>query len=294
MEEKKDLKKKTSNGKKILVGVLAVALIVGTTVAVTLAFLKTISSTVNNTFTASSDIKLGLDEPNYNWNFTEDKVKDESLPNPGDYQPEITYPKDPTLYNLTGSNKGTEEWVAMRVDYSIASTPVTLKQLTMNGKEGGYATGKGGLIESITFDTDGSSGSWIKLTVAQLTACGVEDAENVKYEIYVYKYKLKEKNGKTTASDDDFAIAANETNGGGRTTKLFTEITIKSKQQLADNGFEDSSTKLLILPIFNISLKGAAVKHDDTVKDTSKIESDDISITTNSYKIVKELVGLLQ
>ena len=91
MEEKKEVKKKKSSGvKKILVGFLAVGLIVGTTVAVTLALLGTNSNTVENTFTASQDIDLELAEPNYD------------STGAGSFQPGESYDKDPTLYNTTG------------------------------------------------------------------------------------------------------------------------------------------------------------------------------------------------
>lgn len=369
MEEKKEVKKKKNSGlKKTVAGLFALVLIVGTTIALTLAFLKTTSETVTNTFTASEDIKLGLDEPNYNEQPTYDtdgkvtgtEPKDPTLPDPNKYVPDQIYPKDPTLYNLTGTSQGSQEWVALKVDYKIGNKVVTIEQLTHDcegylgdnrddtnsvcpdviDKDGNKSennicdycdNGGAGVIEAIDFDigddggdTVNGTGSWFKLSQDQIKALlgkGSDD-DDLNYEIYVYKYKLTEnasvKNvadaqvdgyeaaGLTTKTENGETVTLS--NNGVKTTPLFESIETKTKEQLIKNGYvADDDDTLLDAPQFKITLKGAAVKNDSTVKEdtleisladvnetiTEKNDGDDDDTETDSYKIVKELVTIL-
>lgn len=259
-------KKKGSAVKKILVGFLAVALIVGTTIAGTLAYLSTITDTVQNTFTASGDIKLALEEVNYN--FKAGSVLSEEDPNPSKYTPGTTYEKDPVLINTTGDNES-EEWVAMRVDYKIDGNVVANNDLT----------GDSGIIDPITFDSN-----WIKVTPSTF---GASDGL---YEIYVYKYKLT----KSSSTPEIPAYGAPYTYNAStadvldiRTTPLFSSIRVVDQDRLASRNHQSP------YPTFSIDVKGAAIKNE--AESTFKtIDSNDFGNTdTNSYKIVDALVDLL-
>lgn len=394
-KEKKNNSEMKKKVKKVVGGLLAAVLLVGGAILGTLAFLKTMSDTKTNTFTASQDIKLGLDEPNYNekvWDSdlddtnnggdgdgTEDPnemvLKYPDRPDPSKYIPAQEYLKDPTLYNLTGGNEGAEEWVAMRVDYTIGNqgnNKVTYTQLThscdnSDGKVAAFGvqnpvecyqwsstdentreknhicsyksqiSSGTGIIELIDFDADEyknsswtNGHSWIRLTPKQIDALIAEEldlttdllnntSDDKKYDIFVYKYKLTEKENVNTIEDakndtkflEATGSALNNDEVGGKTTPLFDSITTKDKTQLGINGYVDG-TDTLTAPPFEIILKGAAAKDDDTVSETiisatdidntiddyvefnANTDPDKVAVTeTDSYKIVKELVQLL-
>lgn len=305
MEKQKKSKKKKGTAKKVVLGFLGVVLIVGVTIIGTLAYLSTITDPKTNTFTASKDIVLGLDEPNWNWDDNTNAPKEADKPNPGNFQPKIEYAKDPFLANLTPANGSelAEEWVAMRVDYSITpasgtKTSVTYTNLTTNDKAEGYdANNKAGIIEEITFDTDPSSGKWYQLPAAFIKSITGSDE---KYDIFIYKYKLKAVSGKTSMASFTDADKDGSTGTTANTSRLFEKIQIKTQDQLILNGWEDVNNKLSLPTSFEIKVKGAAIKHDSSIAassiDTAKLgasPSDDDK-NTDSYKIAKELVDLLK
>lgn len=355
------MKKKKQKGawKRPVASVLGMVLVIGLTIVGTLAFLHTESGTKTNVFTGTNDIKLYLEEPKYNLleeqgddgSTTGYVLKDSSKLDPREYVPGETYGKDPTLYNTTGmqtkkykGEDGTketteyaEEWVAMRVDYGIigtdgTTTPVTHDQLTHDctdddcgaGCAGGY-NGKGGIIESIVFDEevlsdDTKNGYWIR--IPRETISTAYD-ENAKYDIFVYKYKLKAEDGfletsitgpETAAkdlTDPDKAtkfntltttlydlpvssgVGSDHTGNGVRTSSLFSSIVIKDQEQLLTNGYDIAN-----LQKFEIKLTGAAIKVMPT-NDLDAINQSDVTATvgsdgkTTSRLIVEDLVSLL-
>ena len=89
---------------KKLKGFLVIVIVAAISIAGTLAYLSRKTDRVTNTFTATEDIKITVIEPSF-------------TPPPGGYQPDVEYPKDPRLANITGTEKDDDEWVIMRVDY---------------------------------------------------------------------------------------------------------------------------------------------------------------------------------
>ena len=289
MKEQKKSKKKMSTAKKVVLGFFGVALIVGATIAGTMAFLRTTTGTPKeNVFTSSKDIVLGLDEPNWNWDDDTASPKEDDKPNPGNFQPGITYDKDPFLANITPKN-GTElaeEWVAMRVDYYIESTEVTYTNLTTDDTNAGYTSGKAGIIDEISTDSN-----WYQIPNGIITTI---NSGTPKYDIFIYKYKLKAEEDKTSMSSFSGVITGS-TGNTANTSKLFTSITTKSQDQLITNGWKNGED-LKLPESFTIKVKGAAIKHDSGITAT-EIVTDDIansSTNTDSYKIAKELVELLK
>lgn len=329
-------KKQKGAWKRTLASFLGLVMVVLLTVAGTLAFLHTKSNERTNVFTSTNDIKLHLDEPNYNLRETINAngtstytVKDSNELDPREYVPGMTYPKDPTLYNITGkqqkksdnSDELAEEWVAMRVDYAIddddAATTDDSKTYADMIKD--YDTidstgtrGKGGIIEKIKFDgtedngteiaTPTAFGDWIKLPKSLYSS-------GAKYDIYVYKYKLKaDENVKIEDSDTVENIesmlknnAQVRTDSGGnvtlgsKTSPLFSEVQIKTKEQLEKNGYE-----IATLNKFTIKVTGAAVKNlvtinqDEIVAGNILKADNSINTETKSGLIVNDLIELLQ
>lgn len=299
-------KKQKGAWKRTLASFLGLVMVVLLTVAGTLAFLHTKSNERTNVFTSTNDIKLHLDEPNYNLRETINaggtstyEVKDSNKLDPREYIPGMDYSKDPRLYNITGNqtkkSDGTtveyaEEWVAMRVDYGI---DVDGSGQIASGEEKSCAemsadyTGTGnsstpmGIIDTITFDTT----NWIKVS-------------SNKYDIYVYKYKLK-----ATDSLKETDITNNDTTGGmldtilgstkasptAATTPLFSKITIKDQATLEKNGYSIDNLKY-----FSIKLKGAAVKVIPTIDIDEIVNADVADTSKTSGLIVKDLIELLQ
>lgn len=301
MNEQKKSKKKMSTAKKVVLGLFGVALIVGATIAGTMAFLRTTTGDPKeNVFTSSKDIVLGLDEPSWNWvdanGLETAHPKHPDKPNPGNFQPGITYDKDPFLANLTGKDATTgelaEEWVAMRVDYLIDGTAVTYTNLTTDNKAEGYTSGKAGIIGTITPDSN-----WYQIPNALVNTINNETA---KYDIYIYKYKLKADQNIDDMGDISTVTGSTSGTATATTSKLFSSITIKSQDRLIANGWEDGRGELVLPTKFSIKVKGAAIKHDSGITateiDTGKISASpsDDDKKTDSYKIAEELVKLLK
>ena len=250
MKEQKKSKKRMGTAKKVVLGLFGVVLIVGATIAGTMAFLNTTTDPKENVFTSSKDIVLGLDEPN--WNLDNDNnLKNSTKPNPANFQPAIEYEKDPFLANLTPKNGSelAEEWVAMRVDYSIADTPVTYTNLTTDDTAAGYTTGKAGIIETISFDTT----NWYQIPNGLIKTINSESSDP-NYDIYIYKYKLKAEDGKTSMGSFTTVTASTDSSPTATTSKLFEKIKIKSQTQLILNGWEDASNKLRLPTSFKIKV----------------------------------------
>ena len=244
----------------------------------TLAYLSTLSEKKQNTFTATKNISLTLEEPNYN-EYTDDNkttLRYPDAPNPDKFQPGEIYTKDPTLYNTTGmatDGELAEEWVAIRVDYKIGDTSVTRTELESK------------LIEEIEFDP---TNSWI-LADSKLGLDGTG-----KYEIYIYKYKLKAQDelveGKTYSELKAATIIASDgANVGAKTTPLFRQIQIKAQSALVA-----TYTSMENVPGFDIDIIGGAIKdQDDNLEDAiDSAKWNDTS--TYSYKVSKALVDLLK
>ena len=326
-------KKRKGAWKRILASVLGMVLVVVLTIVGTLAFLQTKSNEKTNVFTGSNDIKLYLEEPSYNLrelkdangNVTGYELRDANALDPREYVPGMTYPKDPTLYNVTGkqqkksdnSAEYAEEWVAIRVDYAIdadadgtieAGEERTCADMSVDYVVGGQVTTPAGIISPIDFNDEESitttdvktTGGWIKITPAMCSLINAND----KYDIYVYKCKLK--------AAEDFNDITNDTTGdnklnnavistgvindktanGSKTTPLFESITIKDQATLKTNGYDISNLKK-----FTIKLTGAAIKVMPTI-DIENIVKDDLKTeggtsNTTSEIIVNDLVSLL-
>lgn len=295
-------KKKWKMLRRCLAGILGIGMVVGITVAGTLAYLYTLSEEKVNTFTGTNDIALFLDEPKYN--LENGAVKWTEKLDPRQYIPGEVYEKDPTLYNVTGAQKlkvdgATDEfseiWVAMRVDYTIAGTQVTHLQLTTDDTSSGH-DGKGGLIEPIVFDA-GSDKNWVKIETgmgADLT--GLPTGA----EIYVYRYPLKAKDGITKTALEGKSVDAMVTYQNGtsasvlgnlteKTSPLFPQIQIKTLDQLKANGYEIEN----LVP-FEIKVKGAAIKDMATIGLTEVTDAGLSTSDSGEQKLVAELVRLLK
>lgn len=257
--------------KKALAGFLALVLVVGLTIAGTLAWLSTQSNTVTNVFTATENIYLTLVEPDYN--------PDEAAK----YKPDGTIPKNPYLVNTTGVNDS--EWVMIRVDYLI--------------KESGEASFKNETRESLTsklFSLPGYLGNgWKKVDTSTYTGLDlskvVDASENegtsAKCEFYVYNKALVGTTdvGSSYRTQDELeagikgTLTVPET---AKTTPLFTGVTIKAQDEL---GYTTDK-----LPNFNIVIQGAAVKNEGT---DAGIASGNLTGDTKEAAIVQKLVDLL-
>lgn len=270
-------KKRQERLKRMLASLVAIFLVMGMGTLGTLAYLSTLSEKKQNTFTATKNISLTLEEPNYNEYTDNNKttLRYPDAPNPDKFQPGEIYTKDPTLYNTTGmatDGELAEEWVAIRVDYKIGGNIVTRTELESK------------LIETIPFDTT----NWIKAG----TALGLDGTE--KYEIYIYKYKLKAQDklveGKTYSElKADTIIASVGANVGAKTTPLFSQIQIKAQSALVA-----TYTSMENVPGFDIDIIGGAIKdQDDNLEDAiDSAKWNDTS--TYSYKVSKALVDLLK
>lgn len=327
-------KKRNNMWKRAVASLLELIMLIALTVGSSLAFLHTKSNEKSNVFTSTNDIKLYLDEPSYNLREIKDgsgnisyELKNALQLDPREYVPGMTYPKDPTLYNITGkqqkksdsSEELAEEWVAVRVDYEIddgvdATDDSKTYAEMIQDYSGATSTSstKLGIIEKIKFDgteDDGTViadptefGDWIKLPKSLYGGA--------KYDIYVYKYKLKA-NEEVIIGDSDTATTIESmlknkatervTDSGGnvtlgsKTSPLFSEVQIKTREQLEKNGYE-----IATLNEFTIKVTGAAIKNlvtiDQGAIDKNEIMKDANTVDTDkkSGVIVKDLIDLLQ
>lgn len=270
--------------KKALAGFLALVLVVGLTIAGTLAWLSTKSNSVTNVFTASKNIFLTLIEPDY------DSTE------AGKYKPDGEIGKDPTLVNTTGKDGGSE-WVMLRVDYLVKNTTTNKYENKSYENE----------LKNKLFTLTGLKGdNWTKVeipstndTVADIS--GVKGADAL-CEFYVYNKALtsSETVGQTyqTQSALESALKA-DTNpltipNGVSTTPLFTDVKIMDETTLKNNNYYDSDAGTLKLPEFNIVLQGAAVKNEgDDAGMTGDLDFNSTADTNKTSAIVAKLMSLL-
>lgn len=272
---------------KVLGGFLAMAMVAVISIVGTLAYLSTTSTRKTNTFTATSDIKLDLVEPNF--------------PGGENYQPDAKYPKDPQLVNITGGENGEGEWVAMRVDYMVKKSDqatyssVSYDDITYNNSDDTPlpANEAKGLIDfKSNKDTElgisTTNTDWIKVDAAYLEDTLKSKVASQKCEYYVYKYQLVEDESVTSGTSS--TTVSNGTTGA-KTNPLFSSVTIKSQKNLILNGFSMDK-----LPQFKIDIIGGAIKNlgadvriDSGTLTVSKLTE---SGSVDRY-IVNQLVALL-
>lgn len=276
-----DTPKKKYKIKKILKNLLALVLVAVISVAGTWAYLNKKSERIPNTFVGSNGLDLLLKEEKY------DKQKTKK------YSPGLAYDKDPVLYNITNDgNTVYYEWVAIRLDYIInvntnstgLAPGVVSRQAIM-----GLTDPNNGIIESIDFDIDNTTGNWVRLDLGA----------NVTYEIYVYKYPLINST-KTTYTDttntSNNATQATSGVSGSRTSPLFNQVKIFEQKSLSNHGYADDK-----LPKFTISVLGAAIKVEDEINiakfDITSLGANPTESETKTYnasiKIKNALVDLL-
>ncbi|MDE7424160.1 MAG: hypothetical protein K2N51_10820 [Lachnospiraceae bacterium] len=305
-------KENTSKKKEILKklrGFLVIALVAAVSILGTLAYLSRKTDRVTNTFTATEDIKITVIEPSF-------------TPPPGGYQPDVTYPKDPRLANVTGTEND-DEWVIMRVDYRTFTdgepeekdgkkvktrtyTQVNYADITheqLSTQSALPTTAPKGLI---TINDDlaniAADKNWIKVKSEWLddelqakVFGGTYDGTTYtaqKCDYFIYKTTIK---SNTNVNSE----AAAKTNLGSSsvTAPLFDSVTIKSQEQLVHNGYTMDT-----LPGFTIDILGGAIKNsgDKTVEiasgnlDIANLATAGTNENPNvSRTIVNELVKLL-
>ncbi|MCI8409574.1 MAG: hypothetical protein HFJ09_09960 [Lachnospiraceae bacterium] len=311
MSEKK--KENTPRKKEIwkkIRGFLAMVMVAVISIAGTLAYLSTKSDKKINTFTATENIKLDLEEPDFD---PEEDGKD--------YQPDKEIAKNPQLLNITADDSS--EWVIMRIDYLVEDQgekpatkykTVTYDDITANNETSDKWEGANikGLID---FDKDKATGTvkginsdknWFRLTAAQAQAY-FDQADNnekptydalagQKCEYFIYKCALSGEENIVSGDNLSTATVANPaatTITGSKTTPLFNKVTIKEQKQIVQNGWN-----LDDLPDFQIVAVGGAIKNlDDGVEiaDKKLVLPADGAVATDATtkKIIKGLISLL-
>lgn len=237
--EQNSTPKKKYDIKKALRNITALALVAVISIVLTLAFLNRTSERKTNTFTGADGIKLDLEEPNFNDNGN-GGPKWADKPNPYKYNPGSTYEKDPTLYNISGTD-GANEWVAIRIDYRLNNLEVNYS--TLIATSSAVATTSMGAICPIEFNTE----YWVQLDKSEI---GIDNAN---FDIWVYKYPLK-----GTADIDTVDECNTECTtflSGEKTKPLFSEVKTLSQKQLEDNGYDVNEK----LPDFKIMVIGGAI-----------------------------------
>lgn len=318
-EEKKENTPKKKEIWKKLRGFLVIVMVAVVSIAGTLAYLSRKTDRVTNTFTATDDIGIELTEPGF-------------TPPPGGYQPGVGYTKDPQLANVTGKDDNSSEWVIMRVDYRTfvddkdnntrTYTPVDYATIT-----GDTENGKGLINITQNLNDIPTDNNWIKVKEEWLDTgikekvfggtvnAGEDDEatyEKQKCDYFIYKKTIgssntttsaeitKYKNNLKTGTEAEKTAAKNffdGTQNASITIPLFTEVTIKSQEQLVKNGYKKADGTLAQLPGFTIDAIGGAIKNqgDKTVEiDTGNLVVGDLGTAGKvSHTIVNELVKLL-
>lgn len=329
--------KETTSRKKViwkkLRGFLAMVMVAVISIVGTLAYLSRKTDPITNTFTATPDIDVTIDEPGFD---PEGAKK---------YQPGVVYPKNPILKNTTEGNSTDDgEWVVIRVDYLVEDqgtdedgkttnttkyTPWSYEDITndvtvdndakglinFNAKskdDNQYIDDK--YIEDnpkYTYTTEGiqalpgnTDSNWIRIDKEWLSdevqdAMDAENTENTtwKSEYYVYRYQLVPGKQDTVATKNT---------AGSLTSPLFQNVVVKSQEQLIANGYaeakdtedEDEDESVLSkLPGFDIVVIGGAIKNSgDTTVTISNgvIDLDKLEDSTSiDNNIVNQLVKLL-
>ncbi|MBD5088096.1 MAG: hypothetical protein HDT30_04670 [Clostridiales bacterium] len=314
MSEEKKKTENTSKKKEILKkikGFLVIAMVAAISILGTLAYLSRKTDRVTNTFTATDDIKITVIEPSF-------------TPPPGGYQPDVEYPKDPRLANITGTEKDDDEWVIMRVDYRTFTdsepkeneagekvktrtyTQVSYNDITFNqelDEDALEAKDAKGLINIINdLNNIPENKNWIKVKPewlddelkAKVFGGTYNDTTYTaqKCDYFIYKKVIKS----NTDVDSETAAKAN-LDSDSVTIPLFESVKIKSQEQLEHNGYAMDK-----LPGFTIDVLGGAIKNSGDK--TIEIASGNLDITNLatagtdenpnvSRTIVNELVKLL-
>lgn len=309
-EEKKENTPKKKEIWKKLRGFLAMVLVAVISIAGTLAYLSTKSDKKINTFTATENIKLDLEEPDFD---PEEDGKD--------YQPDKEIAKNPQLLNITADDSS--EWVIMQIDYLVedqGTSPatkyksVTYEDITANNTTDSKWEDADikGLID---FDKDKTTGTvsginannnWFRLTATQAQAYFNQSDNNEKptydalvgqkCEYFIYRCALSGEENIASGTDLATATVANPaatTITGSKTTPLFNKVTIKEQKQIVQNGWN-----LDDLPDFQIVAVGGAIKNlDDGVEISDKklVLPADGAVATDATtkKIIKGLISLL-
>lgn len=120
---KEKIHKKMGTTSKVLLGIFAVCLVAGISVAITLALLSTNSNKKENTFVGDPGLALNLYETTWDGSTATDPTNDDSAVNSNrgkkkaeNYSVGDPIPKDPKLYNASVNKT---EWVGVRVRYYI-------------------------------------------------------------------------------------------------------------------------------------------------------------------------------
>lgn len=164
----KEEKKKMGTSSKIFLGLLAVCLVAGVSVAITLALLSTNSNKKENTFVGDPGLALNLYETTWDGSTATDPTNDDSGTNSDrgkkkaeNYSASDSIPKDPKLYNASVNKV---EWVSARVRYYIKNASDTyvlvpysqikkFATIKTGGNEGFNINASGWLADTSNADT---------------------------------------------------------------------------------------------------------------------------------------------
>lgn len=318
MSEEKRKTENTSKKKEILKkikGFLVIVMVAAISIAGTLAYLSRKTDRVTNTFTATDDIKITVIEPSF-------------TPPPGGYQPDVEYPKDPRLANITGTEKNDDEWVIMRVDYRTFTdsepeekegktvktrryTQVSYNDITHNEaltNDALTASNAKGLINIIDdLNNIASNKNWIKVKSEWLDdelsakvfggSYTDENGDTTTYEAQKCDYFIYKKVINSNLNVNSEEAAKTNLTSTSVTDPLFTSVKIKTQEQLVHNGYTMDT-----LPGFTIDVLGGAIKNsgDKTIEiaggalDIDNLSNPGTDENPNvSRTIVNELVKLL-
>lgn len=243
---------KNSKGKiKMLIATVAVAAVC---VAGTYAFLSAQTDELENTFTPSENIKVEIQEPN--WDKDADNDGSYGSKDAQHYTANSLIEKDPSLTNTSVSATHNDEYLSLELGYFLEDADgnkheVTYEEFTKVAKV--YSEDSKGV------KTEGFKNTW--------TALSAEDSENGVNDRFYYKGTAKElqvvAKDKTTDTIFDYV----QINPG---LKLENADGSKNYIKLTDvNGKE---FKALGLPKFEITVKGYAVQVDNITVDEAKAE----------------------
>lgn len=243
---------KNSKGKiKMIIATIAV---VSVCVGGTYAFLSAQTDKKENTFTPSENIKVQIQEPN--WDADENGDGSYGSKEAQHYTANSKIEKDPSLTNTTLSSNHNDEYLSLELGYYLEDSEGEKHEVTYSEFNK--------VAKVISKDANGNETEGFKNT---WTALSSENSENGSNDRFLYKGTAKELQivAKDETTDTIFDYVQID-------PALRLENSDGSKNYINLTDVKGNKFRALGLPKFEITVKGYAVQADNISVDEAKTE----------------------
>lgn len=241
--------------KKKIAMIIATIAVVAVSFGATYAFLTDQTKEVQNEFTPTDNIKVEIEEPN--WESDEDGDGHYGKKDAENYTAAQLIEKDPYLVNASTAANHTDEYVSMELHYEIKGTDGSMHEVTYN---------EFNKIATVYYNgTEGFNSDWKALAE-------YENGANDRF--YYGDLTVLSKDQKTSPIFDEVKInpslTLNEYNSEGEVVLDPSGNPVEAQLTLTDINGSSFTTKGM--PEFQIKVKGFAVQADNIEISEAKTE----------------------